>query len=85
MDTGVLSGVIRPVRAVDHSLPSYAEVENERSYTSSPPVCLHIEAGTALTHLLNFLRHSSWPRKPIILAMSVKGHSRYSESLTICL
>ena len=30
----------RPWCKVDHSSPSNAEVENEWSYTSSPPICL---------------------------------------------
>ena len=26
---------------IEHSLPYNAEVENERSYTTTPPVCFH--------------------------------------------
>ena len=33
--------VKRPVREVDHSSPSSAEVENEWSYASTPSICLH--------------------------------------------
>jgi hypothetical protein len=38
MGTG---GKARPGRDADHSSPSSAEIENERSYTSSPPRRLH--------------------------------------------
>jgi hypothetical protein len=31
----------RPGRDADHSPPSNAEVKMSRSYTSSPPMCLH--------------------------------------------
>jgi hypothetical protein len=34
-------GVKRPRREVGHSTPSSAEVKNECSCTSAPPVCLH--------------------------------------------
>jgi hypothetical protein len=34
-------GKARPGRDADHLPPSSAEVKNERSYTSSPPMCLH--------------------------------------------
>jgi hypothetical protein len=41
---GVLSlGVKRPEREADHSHPSSAEVKNEWSYTSTPPIRLHGE------------------------------------------
>ena len=36
-----LSGVKRTGREVDHPLPSSAEVKNEWSYASTPPICLH--------------------------------------------
>jgi len=40
--TGVISsGVKRPQREVNHLLPRHAEVRNERSSTSAPPICLH--------------------------------------------
>jgi hypothetical protein len=35
------SGVQRPGREADHSLPSSAEVKNAWSYTSTPPLRLH--------------------------------------------
>jgi hypothetical protein len=42
MGTGTLSlGVKRPRREADHSPPSSAEVKNEWSYTSTPPIRLH--------------------------------------------
>ena len=31
---------MRPAREADHSPPSNAEVMNEWSYTSTPPVCI---------------------------------------------
>ena len=34
-------GVKRPGRDVNHLPPSTAEVKNEWSYTSAPPICLH--------------------------------------------
>jgi len=34
-------GVKWPGREADHSLPSSAEVNNERSYTSTPAIRLH--------------------------------------------
>ena len=37
----ISSGVKRQQREVNHSLPRHAEVRNERSYTSTPPICLH--------------------------------------------
>ena len=71
LNTGVHPGVKRPEREVEHSPPSNTEVKNERSLTSSPLVCLPIGAGTSLPFLLIFfLRHSSWPRKPKLVAMS---------------
>jgi hypothetical protein len=36
-----VSGVKRPGREVDNWLPFSSEVKNERSYTATPPVCLH--------------------------------------------
>jgi hypothetical protein len=42
----------RPRRDADHSLPSIAEVEMSRSYTSSPPKRLRACSGTALALLL---------------------------------
>jgi hypothetical protein len=42
MDTGgSFPGVKRPGREADHSPPSSAEVKNEWSYTSTPPIRLH--------------------------------------------
>jgi len=42
VDTGgTFSGVKRPGRESDHSLPFSAEVKNARSYTSSPHIRLH--------------------------------------------
>jgi hypothetical protein len=42
MDTGILfRGIQRPGREADHSPPSSAEVRNEWSYTSNPPIYLH--------------------------------------------
>jgi hypothetical protein len=38
---GSFLGVKRPGREADHSPPSSAEVKNEWSYTSTPPVRLH--------------------------------------------
>jgi hypothetical protein len=39
---GALSmGVKQPGREADHSLPSSAEVKNEWSHTSTPPIRLH--------------------------------------------
>jgi hypothetical protein len=38
MGTGYFPGVKRPGRGADHPQPSSAEVENEKSYTSTPPV-----------------------------------------------
>jgi hypothetical protein len=37
MGTGSFSGVKRPVRGADHPTPPSVEVENEKSYTSTPP------------------------------------------------
>jgi hypothetical protein len=39
---GPFLGVKRPGREADHSLPSNADVKNAWSYTSTPPVRLHI-------------------------------------------
>jgi hypothetical protein len=41
-------GKARPGRDADHSPPSSAEVENDRSYTSSPPSAFTASSGTAL-------------------------------------
>jgi hypothetical protein len=38
MGTGSFQGVKRPGRGADHPPPSSAEVENEWSYTSTPPL-----------------------------------------------
>ena len=38
---GSFPGIKLPCFKVDHHLPSSAEVKNERSYTSTPPICLH--------------------------------------------
>jgi hypothetical protein len=38
MGTGSFPGVKQPGRGADHPLPSSAEVENEWSYTSTPPL-----------------------------------------------
>jgi hypothetical protein len=38
MGTGCFPGVKRPGRGADHPLPPSAEVENEYSYTSAPPL-----------------------------------------------
>ena len=38
---GPFPGVKRPRREADHSLPSSAEVKNQWSYTSVPPICFH--------------------------------------------
>jgi len=35
-------GVKRPEREAEHSPPSNAEVKNVWSYTSTPPICLHV-------------------------------------------
>jgi hypothetical protein len=39
---GSLPGVKQPVREVDHSPPSSAKVKNAWSYTSTPPIRLHV-------------------------------------------
>jgi hypothetical protein len=42
MGTRALSlGVKQPGREADHSPPSSAEIKNEWSYTSTPPLHLH--------------------------------------------
>jgi hypothetical protein len=42
MGTGILlQGLMRPGRDVNHALPPIADVQNEWSYTSVPPICLH--------------------------------------------
>jgi hypothetical protein len=38
---GAFLGLKRSVREVNYSSPSRAQVKNEWSYTSPPPVCLH--------------------------------------------
>jgi hypothetical protein len=38
MGTGYFPGVKRPGRDADHPPPSSAEIENEYSYTSTPPL-----------------------------------------------
>jgi hypothetical protein len=38
MGTGSFPGVKRPARGADHPPPPSAEVENEYSYTSAPPL-----------------------------------------------
>jgi hypothetical protein len=38
---GSFPGLQRPGREVNHSPPSSAEVKNEWSHTSDPPICLH--------------------------------------------
>jgi hypothetical protein len=38
MGTGFFSGVKRPGRGADHPPPPSAEVENEKNYTSTPPL-----------------------------------------------
>jgi hypothetical protein len=38
MGTGSFPGVKRPGRGADHPLPSSAQVANEYSYTSTPPL-----------------------------------------------
>jgi hypothetical protein len=48
------SGVKRPGHDVDHSPPSSAEVTNEWSYTSVPPICLHGVDRDAFTFLSFF-------------------------------
>ena len=39
---GSFSRVKRPAREIDYFNPSSAEVKNEWSYTSAPPICLHV-------------------------------------------
>jgi hypothetical protein len=39
--SGFFLGGKRPERYVDHSPSSSAKVKNERSYTSTHPICLH--------------------------------------------
>ena len=48
--------VNRPWHEANHSLPSRAEIKNEWSYTSTPPVCLHelTEENCTFTCTLNF-------------------------------
>jgi hypothetical protein len=55
MGTGVLSQWYNSQVVVDHSPPSNAEVQNEDSYTCTPPVCLHgMEETTVHFYLYTF-------------------------------
>jgi len=42
---GLFLGVKWSEREVNHSPPSTAKVENERSYSSTVPICLHLVHG----------------------------------------
>jgi hypothetical protein len=44
--------VKRPMREFSHAPPSSAEVKNEWSYTSIPPVCLHSMDRANFTYIL---------------------------------
>jgi len=61
-----------PGREVDNSPPSFAEVKNEWSYTSSPPICFVdvVQRGRNLWHMCSMLyvllsepdwREEGWP------------------------
>ena len=52
----------RPGRDVDHSLPHSAEVKNERSYTSVPPICLHsLDEDNLLLSYFMFIKNRKNP------------------------
>ena len=68
MGTGVLPrGLKRPGREFDHLPPSSAEVKNEWSFDSSPPIRLHDVGRDNSVSLLNglandkqFIRFGMW-------------------------
>jgi hypothetical protein len=57
----LFSGVKRPGRETDHSPTSSAEVKNELSYTSFPPICLHsVDRHTTVPYFPGLLFPSSF-------------------------
>jgi hypothetical protein len=60
---GSFPGVKRPGREVNHSPPSSAEVKNEWSYTSTPPICLHCVDRENFAFLI-FVPHTSYTKHP---------------------
>jgi len=61
------AGVQRSGREASHSPPSSAEVKNEWSYTSAPPVCLHGVYGASVFYIpeVTWERNKSRERREI--------------------
>ena len=67
--------VKRPERDVGHSRRSSAEAENELSFTSAPPICLHVTwIGTALPLTAVLCAFAKLRKATVSFDMSVHPH-----------